>query len=427
MIIHVIRPDDTVESIANYYGISIDWLIKENGIREPHNLVVGGNLVILYPKITHTVLLGDSLNNIANIYNVTVMDLLRNNSYLCDQEYLEIGDIIVIEYEDTKIRSISVFGYCYPFIEKDILSKTLPHLTYLLIYSYIILENGDIQKLDDSSCIENALLYGVAPVMIVSFTQKPGVFETDIAHDILNNEKLKNSILEDIISNLVNKEYYGMSISPLYIYPSDRQLYVDFMEELIARVNALGLQVFDTIIPDTFQLITDIFSTQNYTQTINQLTYKSVIFPISVGITLDVPIGESNYYAIETMIEYYLRHIPPELLALGINTVGYIWELPYRPGISEGHSISSTSARALARDYNIHILFDEGNRVAYFNFQDNNNEFLVRFRDARSFSTYLELVNKYNLNGIGVWNTVTFLPPLWHMVNSQYYINKVDL
>lgn len=427
MIIHVIRPNETVKSIANTYGISVDWLIKENGIRDPDNLVVGGTLIILHPNKTHTVVDGDSLNNIAKTYNVTVMDLLRNNSYLCNQEYLNIGDLIVIDYKDTRKRNISVSGYCFPFIQDDILRKTLPYLTYLFIYSYLIEEDGQIQHLDDSTCIEYSRTYGVAPIMIVSFSKESGVSGADIAHNILNNETLKSSIMEDIVSTLDSKDYSGINISPFYIYPSDRQLYVNFMEELVDRINALGLHVFDTIIPNTFELITDLFNTQSYIQISNQLVDKTVVFPLSVGITLNTPIGESNYYTVKSMIEYFLKHISPETFLLGINTVGYIWDLPYRPGISDGNSISSTSARALARDYNIPILFDAGNRVAYFTFQEKNKEFLVRYRDARSFDTYLELVNKYNLDGIGVWNIMSFSYPLWHMVNAQYYINKVDI
>lgn len=72
MIIHVIQAGETATSIANFYGISEEWLIRENLIQEPDNLVVGAALVILFPEITYTIVEGDTLEGIASMYNVSV-------------------------------------------------------------------------------------------------------------------------------------------------------------------------------------------------------------------------------------------------------------------------------------------------------------------------------------------------------------------
>ncbi len=427
MIIHVIESGETAFTIADEYGVSAEWLIRANGIQYPNDIAVGGTLVILYPSITHTVIEGDTLESIANLYGTTVMDLLRNNSYLSDQEYLRVGEVIVIEYEDERVGDLTVFGYCFSFIEESILRKTLPYLTYIIIYSYIIQEDGQIQELDDEIIIEYAKTYGVAPVMIISFDERAEVSPTDIFHLILNDERLSNGLIENIVSVLSDKGYSGMSITPSYIYPSDRQLYVDFLEELIGRVKAIGLKVFDTIIPNTFELITDIFGTQPYIEFINRLVDSSIIFPHSVGIALGIPIGSLNQRSVESFIEYFLEYIPPEMIQLGISTVGYLWELPYEAYISEGNSIAIYSAISMARDFDIPIQYDEGTNSAFFIYQENNTEILVRFPDARSFEAFLEMVDKYNLDGIGVWNIMSFTNILWLVVNSQYYINKVDL
>lgn len=427
MIIHIIEPGETVDSIAELYGVSPDWIIRENGIIDPTDLAIGGALFILTPALTHTIEEGDSLESIAQMYGVTVMSILRNNSYLSDQEFLAVGDTILIEYEDEKLSEITVTGYCYPFIEESVLRKTLPYLTYLIVSSYEVDINGNAREVDDERVIEYARAYGVAPIMMVSIERNENSFDTDIAHNILNNEELSNRLINNIVETLSNKGYEGISIMPVYIYPSDRDLYVEFLVELIGRVHAMGFKVFDTIITDTFELITDIFSTQSYIKFINELVDSSVFFPISIGIRKDAPVGVSNYGATEEMLNYFLQYIPPEELQLGINTVGFIWELPYVSDISEGNTISVSSAIVLARDYNIPIQYNEGNQAAYFLFQDDNQEILVRFRDARSYAKYLELVDKYDLEGIGVWNIMSFINSLWLIVNSQYEIRKVDL
>ncbi len=427
MIIHVIEAGETVYTIADEYGVSPEWIIRENGIINPLDLAVGGALVILFPKVTHMVVEGDTIEKIATLYKITIMDLLRNNIYLSDQEYLSIGDVLVIEYEDEKKSNLAVFGYSYHFTEEKVLQKTLPFLTYLIIFGCSIGENGIFKEMEDARIIQYSKIYGVAPIMIITFQDKGVKAGTNIINLILNDDKLRCETIERIIDVLVKKGYSGISIGSVYVYPSDRELFIEFVEELIDRVHDLGLLFIDTVVLSTFGLVSDVFSTQNYTNIINQLSDSSVVFPYSVGITSVAPIGIASYNALIDMMHYILDYIDVDKFQLGINTVGYIWEIPYVPGISEGNAISVNSAIQLARDYNIPILFDVGTQAAFFIYEDGDREFLIRFRDARSIVTLLSVVDEFFPNGIGVWNTTTFFNALWLIVNSQYYIDKVDL
>ncbi|NLJ89734.1 MAG: LysM peptidoglycan-binding domain-containing protein [Clostridiales bacterium] len=427
MVIHVIEPGETAYTIANEYGVSAQWIIRENGIVNPLDLAVGNALVILFPKITHTIVEGDTLEKIAQMYNVTIMDLLRNNSYLSDLEYLQVGDVIVIEYEDEKKSNLTVTGYSYHFTDERVLRKTLPYLTYLMISSLYIDENGIIRENDDKRVIEYSKVYGVAPILSIEFKNKGSKKATDVLHSILNDAILRDAIIEGITTVLVKKGYSGVGFGPVYVYPSDREKYIEFMNEIISCVHNLGLIVIDTTIPKTFGLISDVFSTYNYIFSVNQLTDLSVVFPYSVGLSIVAPTGISSYHALIDMINYVLDYIEPDILQLGINTVGYIWELPYIPGESEGNAISVTSAVQLAKDFDIPIQFDEGTQAAFFSYEDGNREYLIRYRDARSIATYMNVVDEYDLRGIGVWNITSFFNGLWLIVNSQYKIDKIDL
>ncbi len=136
MIIHVVQPDETLNSISDNYKIPIDRLILENGITNPGNLAIGQTIVIVQPEVLYTVQAGDSLESIAAQHNVTPMELLRNNPYLSDREYLYADETIVISYQTDKTRTIATSGYIFPYIDKSVLIKTLPFLTYLNIFNY---------------------------------------------------------------------------------------------------------------------------------------------------------------------------------------------------------------------------------------------------------------------------------------------------
>lgn len=182
MIIHVVQKGETISSIAEYYGVSIERLILENEIKNPNKLVDGETLVILYPEITYTIREGDTLKGIADYYGVTVMQLLQNNPFLSNRMYIYPGEAIVIKYKDDKIMKLSTDGYAYPFIDREILIKTLPFLTYLTIYSYTVTAEGEIFEVDDEEIIQIAKEYGVAPIMMLTAATQDPIEEINVTH-----------------------------------------------------------------------------------------------------------------------------------------------------------------------------------------------------------------------------------------------------
>ncbi len=86
---------DTLESIANKYGITIDELIKINSnsdIKYGDFIVVPSNVSDF---INYTIIEGDTLYSIASKYNVSVDSILALNG-LNKDEYLYPGEVIII-------------------------------------------------------------------------------------------------------------------------------------------------------------------------------------------------------------------------------------------------------------------------------------------------------------------------------------------
>jgi spore germination protein len=141
MKIHVVKNGETINSIAELYGVSVDRVILENEITDPNNLVTGQTIVITFPEQTYEVQDGDTLLGIAEAYEISILQILRNNPYLSDREYIYPGETLVISYNN-KIRKITTNGYCNEFIRDVILRKTLPFLTYLSIFGYRVINGG---------------------------------------------------------------------------------------------------------------------------------------------------------------------------------------------------------------------------------------------------------------------------------------------
>lgn len=82
--VHTVQRGETLKTIANKYGVSIEAIAVANNIIDPNRIFVGQRLSIpaaVTPPRTHTVKAGERLSDIATRYNTTVEALLQANNF----------------------------------------------------------------------------------------------------------------------------------------------------------------------------------------------------------------------------------------------------------------------------------------------------------------------------------------------------------
>jgi len=75
MEIHVVRPGETLYSIAQFYKVDETILGQANGVPPGAPLAVGQTLVIQHPQTLHIVQPGQNLFGIARLYGLTLRQL----------------------------------------------------------------------------------------------------------------------------------------------------------------------------------------------------------------------------------------------------------------------------------------------------------------------------------------------------------------
>lgn len=427
MIIHVVKQGETLKSISEFYKISPERLILENGITNPDNLVIGQTIVIVYPLVTYTVQGGESLEDIAAKNNTSVGELLRNNPYLTDRELLYPGETIVISYDTKKELTTAISGYTYPFINKDTLKKTLPFLTYLTVLNYQYTSTGDIIDIDDAEIVQMAKANGVAPMMFLSTLTEKGIGSFDTAIKILNSPEIQEKLINNVMNMLKKKGYYGLNIFLKYLRSETKNLVEEYIRKLSNRLKAEGYRLILSITPQIDINGTEvIYNTIDYS-TFSELADGILFLSYDWSYSLGPPGSNAPINIVKGILDKVTKSIPSDKLFFGFPVIGYDWLLPYIPGHTTGNAITNDLAIELAALANAEIQYSEIAEAPYFYYTNELNEFhIVWFKDARSIDANSDLVPDYDLQGLSIWNVMRFFAQMWFILNTKFKIDKVE-
>ncbi len=286
MTIHVVKQGDTLTSIAQQYNISQEQIILQNELPNPERLVVGQSIGIRIPEVTHTVVSGDTLVSIARQYDVSVNQIRQNNPQKATRPGLVPGEVLVITYAgDEKIDTLVLNGYAYPFIDKTVLRKTLPFLTYLSLFTYGFNAQGELVPIDDSELIALAQEFGVAPIMMLAPMNAEGAFDTGIAHDMFANPAGQAALIEAIVATMKAKGYRGLDIDFEFILPEDKQAFLNFITAVNTRLDQERFITLVALAPKTSGTMTGLLYEAHDYPTIGAVADKVLLMTYEWGYT----------------------------------------------------------------------------------------------------------------------------------------------
>ncbi|MBQ1183958.1 MAG: LysM peptidoglycan-binding domain-containing protein, partial [Clostridia bacterium] len=248
MIIYTVQSGDTLYSIAREFGVTVAELERFNDLPDQNLLTVGQDILIPVSGSIHRVSNGESLYSIASHHGITLDSLINANPDI-RPPYTIYPDQIIKIPEPTNKRTISVNGYAYPNINRSVLQRTLPYLTYLSIFSHRVSSDGTLGTVNDSELISIAKASRVAPIMVITNTEEGGGFSSDVAHAVLESSETRENLINNMISTVTRKGYLGVDVDFEYIYPNDRELYNSFLTELKAELQPRGLTLSTAIAP----------------------------------------------------------------------------------------------------------------------------------------------------------------------------------
>ena len=129
---------------------------------------------------------------------------------------------------------------------------------------------------------------------------------------------------------------------------------------------------------------------------------------------------------VREVVEYALTRIPKEKINLGIPNYGYDWSLPYVRGTTAATTIGNIEAVTIAANNGAVIQFDETAQSPYFTYEKDGIEHEVWFEDARSMQAKFNLVQEYDLHGMGYWQIMRLFRANWLLLANRFNIDKTN-
>lgn len=425
MIIHVVEPGETITSLAQQYGVSVTALLRDNGLSAEDSLVVGQALIILLPTETYTVQSGDTLVSISQKVGVPADSILYQNPQITNPQLLSVGQVLTVRGGMPKLGTLTVNSYVYPFVNLDILQRTLKYLTYLTIFGYGITPEGGLIAVEDEELIRIAKENFVSPIMLLTAMDESGGFSSANAAAMLGNPAARARLVNEVDRVTAEKGYGGVDVDFEFIPPENAADYAAFVGDLSARLSPSGRVVFVALAPKTSDTQKGLLYEAHDYAALGAAADGTLLMTYEWGYAYSEPMAIAPINKVEEVVQYALSRIPAYKLFLGIPNYAYDWALPRTEG-ERARTISNNEALDLARQFGAEIQYDTLAQSPFFRYTDiNGRAHEVWFEDARSYDAKLRLAGGESLYGIGVWNAMSFFQPLWTLVQSLFTIRKV--
>lgn len=417
---HIVRTGDTLWSISQRYGVSIQAIVQANQLANPNVLYPGLKLTI--PPVIHAVRQGETLWQIAGIYGTTVQAILEENN-IQTPNVIYPGTRLIIP---RRKPAIEVNSYTYESGEAGAQSirEAGDLLTYLSPFAYLITENGTLSPFPDTALIQAALSKNVVPMMsITNFTSTAA--GSNLANIILSNNDMRRKVLNNVLQVMEQKGYRGLNIDFENVLPADRENYNQFLQLAVDTLHAKGYFVSTAVAPKVSAAQHGLLYTAHDYEAHGRIADFVILMTYEWGYRKGPPQAISPINQMRRVVEYALSVMPMKKVFLGFQIYARDWRLPHVQG-QEAETFSPQEAVRRATRYGAVIQYDTIAESPFFRYNDEQGRgHEVWFEDARSAQAKFDMVKQYNLGGISYWALGYPYPQNWALLRDNFHIKKL--
>lgn len=374
----------------------------------------------------YVVLPGDTVNEIADMYGVSTGTLIYDNQLIPPYQ-LAVGQALFINTgQADKSMTIKSNGYAYPFISNWVLNNTLPFLSELSVFSYGFTTTGDLVPplINEDFMIEAAVNFSTLPILTLTPFGTDGNFDNTLINAIVNDTASRDVLIDNLVLVMQEKGYRGLDIDFEFIKAEDRDAFTEFVRVCTERMNQEGFQVSVALAPKTSAMQRGLLYEGKDYRALGEAANHVLIMTYEWGYTYGPPMAVAPLNMVRNVIEYAVTEIEPAKISMGIPNYGYDWELPYERGVTRARTIGNIEAVRIAIQQGAEIKYDEVAQTPYFNYDVGGITHEVWFEDVRSLQQKFNLIKEFGLRGPGYWQIMQLFRANWLLLEDNFFISK---
>ncbi|HWR22846.1 MAG TPA: LysM peptidoglycan-binding domain-containing protein [Feifaniaceae bacterium] len=368
---------------------------------------------------------GDTVYSISRLFDITTAALLAANPQITDIGNLAVGQTLRIPGMQAARPMIEVNGYAYPNVSESVLEDILPYLTYLSIIGFETNPDGSIIYADDGALVGAALLFHVAPLMVVSNRDTLGNYLGELAHMLLSSDALQQVLIGNIIAHLQETNYYGVNVDFSEIYAEDYAPYAGFLQLLTSQLHPLGYIVVVAprinIMLEQAELLERINRQYFFNGLMDRLILRTTVWTC----TYDESLGLSRIDELQRAVDSAARMVSSNKILLTVPNCCYDWRITNAEAVLD-RSLSPAQADELLMASRAKVHIDPKTQASYFLYYAQDGTLhQVWCENETNLRGPLALVSTYRLGGISFRTIDRFSMVSYRTLGSLYEVRKV--
>lgn len=426
MLIHTVRRGDTLWRLGQLYQADAEHILAANGIAstDSHPLVVGQSLIIPARASSHSVAPGETLYSIAQRYGATLQELALVN-HIHNPALIKKGQVLQIPQPFKPLLEVNGYTETYSYEGAALIHEVGSNLTSLSPFSYQVGMDGSLTALDDSAIIQAAYQKNITPMMVITNFDEHDTFSSELAHRVLTDAFIRKQLIANLLMIMRTKGYIILHVDFEYIYPAERELYNQFLQQLVDTMHHHSFLVSSALAP---KLADDQRGAHN-----EGLDYAAhgrivdfvILMTYEWGWPGGAPLAIAPLNEVVKVLDYALSVMPASKIVMGMPMYGYDWTLPSGVG-GWAATVSPQEAVQRAAVYGAEIHYDSQAQSPYYSYYDEQGrEHVVWYEDARSVQAKCNIAKFYKLRGISYWVLGLPFPQNWYVLRENFHIKKL--
>jgi spore germination protein YaaH len=243
-----------------------------------------------------------------------------------------------------------------------------------------------------------------------------------VASNVLDNNNNRNVFIQNLRNEMNQFKFDGINIDMENLYLTDRDSFSQLIKELSDALHRDGKVVTVSVPANTGDSRANPWSRWFDYEKLGLYSDGLMIMTYDEHNPRTKPGSTASVNWTEATIRYALKHkVPPSKILLGI--AGYGWDWDTTAGKAKYSSYEELMGQKTK--YKAKVLWDSHSQTPHFSYVDKeHHSHQAWFEDSHSLQFKLNLVEKYNLRGIGIWRLGLEDPKYWKTIPEKIKVKK---